>query len=143
MVDLRVVGGEGVLLDQVAGNPGQAVAFAVTVKVRSKDRPEASIGVGGSAAHPVLYAEVYHATREQAKQLKVGKCGRTSKDREHLHGCLYFRIGHQRQIDQTLDRVPAEGFPHRLVFGPDLLESRMCRQVNAEQTQASERAVDG
>jgi hypothetical protein len=57
MVDLRVVGGEGVLLDQVAGKPGQAVAFAVTVKVRSKDRPEASIGVGGSAAHPVLYAD--------------------------------------------------------------------------------------
>jgi len=75
MVDLRVLGGEGVLLDQVAGKPGQAVAFAVTVKIRSKDRPEASIGVGRSAAHPVLYAEIHHAARQQAKQLKVRKCG--------------------------------------------------------------------
>ena len=91
----------------------------------------------------MLYAEVHHAAREQAKQLEVGKCGGASKDREHLHGCLYFRIGHQRQIDQTLDRAPAEGLPHRLVFGPDLLEGRVCRQVNAEQAQARERAVDG
>ena len=79
-VDLRVVGGEAVLLDQVAGKPAEAVAFAVTVKGRSKDRPEASIGVRGSAAHPVLYADVHHAAREQAKQLKVGKCGGASKD---------------------------------------------------------------
>jgi hypothetical protein len=80
MVDLRAVGGEGMLFHQVAGKSGQAVTFAVTVKVRSKDRPEASIGVGGSAAHPVLYADVHHAACQQAKQLKVGKCGGASKD---------------------------------------------------------------
>ena len=81
-VDLRVVGGEAVLLDQVAGKPAEAVAFAVTVKGRSNDKPEASISISvrGSATHSVLYADVHHAVREQAKQLKVGKCGGGSKD---------------------------------------------------------------
>ena len=55
-----------------------------------------------------------------------------SKDREHLHGGLQFRIGHQRQIDQALDRAPIEGLPDRLVFGLDLLRGGVCRQVNAE-----------
>ena len=75
--------------------------------------------------------------------MKVGEVGGGSKDREHLHGGLQFRIGHQRQIDQALDRAPIEGLPDRLVFGLDLLPGRVCRQVNAEQAQARERAVDG
>ena len=75
--------------------------------------------------------------------MKVGKVGGASKDREHLHGGLQFRIGHQRQIDQALDRAPIEGLPDRLVFGLDLLPGRVRRQVDAEQAQARERAVDG
>ncbi len=60
-----------------------------------------------------------------------------------MHGGLYFRIGHQRQIDQALDRAPTEGLPDSLVFGLDLLGGWVCRQVNAEPAQAGERTVDG
>ncbi len=75
--------------------------------------------------------------------MNVGKVGGGGKDREHLHRSLQFRIGHYRQIDQALDRAPIEGLPDRLEFGLDLLEVRVCRQVNAEQAEARERAVDG
>src|SRR6478672_9680469 len=33
--------------------------------------------------------------------------------------------------------------PDRLVFGLDLLQGRVCRQVNAKQAQAIKRAIDG
>ncbi len=72
--------------------------------------------------------------------MEVGKVGGRSKDREHLHGGLQCRIGHQRQIDQALDSPPIEGLPDRVVFGLDLLPRRVCRQVNAEQAQARKRA---
>src|SRR5712691_9418087 len=75
--------------------------------------------------------------------MEVGKVGGGSKDREHLHGGLQFRIGHERQIDQALGRASIEGLQDCLVFGPDLLEGRVCRQVNAEQVQARERAGHG
>ena len=75
--------------------------------------------------------------------MNVGKVGGGGKDREHLHRSLQFRIGHYRQIDQALDRAPIEGWPECIVFGLNLLPRRVCRDVNAEQAQARERAVDG
>jgi hypothetical protein len=68
--------------------------------------------------------------------VKVGKVSVAQQGREHLHRGLLFRIGHQRQIDQGLDRAAIEELPDRLVFGQDLFPGRMCRDVNAEQAQA-------
>jgi hypothetical protein len=75
--------------------------------------------------------------------MEVGKVRGDYKSREHLHNGLQLRIGHQRQIDQALDRAPIEGLPSRLVFGLDLIPGRVCGQVNAEQAKTRERAVDG
>jgi len=74
--------------------------------------------------------------------MEVGKVGGLHQGREHLHGGLQFRIGHQRQVDQVLDRAPIQIAPDRLVFGLDLFPGRVCREVNAEQAQARERVVD-
>jgi hypothetical protein len=71
--------------------------------------------------------------------VEVGKVGGNEQSREHLHGRLQFRIDHQRQIDQALDRAAIEGLPDLLVFGLDPLQGRVCRQVNAEQAEARER----
>jgi len=60
-----------------------------------------------------------------------------------LHDDLQFRIAHQGQINQALDRAPIEGLPDRLVFGLDLLLGRVGREVDAEQAQAHECAVHG
>ena len=67
VVDLRTVGDEAVLLDQVAGKLGETITLTVTVKDRAEDKPEKGIAVRGSAAHPVLHADLHHAAREQAK----------------------------------------------------------------------------
>src|SRR5277367_6633302 len=74
--------------------------------------------------------------------MKVSEEGGRSKDREHLHGGLQFRIGHQREVDQALDRASIEGLPDRLVFGLDLIPSWVCGDVDAELAQAGECAVD-
>ena len=41
---------------------------------------------------------------------------------------------------KPLGGAPIEGLPDRLIFGLDLLEGWVCRQVNAERAQARERA---
>ena len=60
-----------------------------------------------------------------------------------MHRGLQFRIGHQRQVDQILNRAPIEIPPERFVFGLGLFPGRVCRDVDAEQAQARERAVNG
>src|SRR3984957_19325039 len=74
--------------------------------------------------------------------MKVCKVGGGSEDREQLHCGLQFRIGHQRQIDQALDRAPGECPPDRVVFRLDLRRGRVRRHLDAEQTQARECAID-
>ncbi len=140
-VNLRLVGNKAVLLGQIAGEFGETVGIAITVKDRPEHSPPIAIGMRGSAARPVPHADVHHPAHLQAIQTEVGKVGGRTKDREHLHGGLQFRIGHQRQINQALDRAPIEGLPDRLVFGLDLLLGRVRRKVNAEQAQAGECAV--
>lgn len=76
-------------------------------------------------------------------QLDVGKVGGAEEDREHLHSGQQFRIGHQRQIDQALDRTFLQIAPHCIVFGLDLFPGRVRRDIDAEKAQAGEGAVDG
>jgi hypothetical protein len=68
IVGLRLVGNEAVFLDEVAGEFGESIPLAVTMKDRADDVPELGIAVRGSAAHPVLHAEVRHAAHEQANK---------------------------------------------------------------------------
>ena len=81
--------------------------------------------------------------RSRQHQIEVGEVGGWVRGRKDLHGSLQFRIGHQRQVNQALDRVSLQIAPERLVFGLNLFPSRMRRDVNAEQTQAGERAGHG
>src|SRR5580704_745055 len=64
-VNFRSVGGETVLLDQVECELGETETLSVTVKDRSEDGPEKSIGVCGSPVRPILQAEVHDAAYEQ------------------------------------------------------------------------------
>src|SRR6266481_9661655 len=75
MVDLRMVGDKAVLLDKVAGEFGESIPLAVTVKDRAEDIPKKGIAVRGSAARPVLHADVHHAAHERAHKMKVGNMG--------------------------------------------------------------------
>ena len=75
--------------------------------------------------------------------MKVGIVGRRHQRREYIHRGQDFRIGHQRQLDQALDRALIEEVPDRLVFGLDLLQGRVRGQVNAESAETRECTVDG
>src|SRR5260370_15184292 len=96
-------GGEGMFLDKGAGEVGETLGIAVTVKDWSEHSPQIAIGVRGSAARPELHADLHHAAQMQAAQMEVGEVGGGSKDRENLHTRLQFRICLQRHIDQALD----------------------------------------
>ncbi len=63
-----------VLLDQVASDLGETITLTVTMKDQPEESP-ATVGVRGSVAHPVLYADIHHAAREQAHQMDIGKVG--------------------------------------------------------------------
>src|SRR5260370_27986837 len=88
VVDPRLVGDEAVLLDQVAGEFGETLAIAVTVKDRSEHSPQIAIGVCGSAARPVLHADLHHAAQMQTAQTEVAKIGAGSKHPQELHSGL-------------------------------------------------------
>jgi hypothetical protein len=60
--------------------------------------------------------------------------GGSRKDREHPHSGLQFRIGHQWQIDQALNRPLIEGLRDRLIFGLGLFRGWVSRQVDVEQS---------
>ena len=66
-VDPCPVSDKAVLLDQIACELGETITFAVSVKHRAEDAPEAGQPVRGSAARPVLHADVHHAAHEQVK----------------------------------------------------------------------------
>ncbi len=67
VIDLRLVGDEAVLLDQVACQLGEATTLTVTVKDRARDKPEKGKAERGSVADPVLHTDLHHAARDQAK----------------------------------------------------------------------------
>jgi len=142
-ISLRLTSDEAVLFDQVAGKLGETIPFIVAVKDPAEHMAPKAKGDRGSAARSMLQAELHHAAQLQAIQTEVGKVSGGSKDGEHLHGGLQFRIGHQWQIDQALDRAPIESLPDRFEFRLDMLPCRVRWNVNAEQAQARERAVDG
>src|ERR1700682_6843947 len=54
MVDLRMIGDKAVLLDKVAGEFGESIPLAVTVKDRAEDIHEKGIALARSAARRVL-----------------------------------------------------------------------------------------
>ena len=110
---------------------------------RSENYSAIAIGERGGASRPVLHADVHQAAHKQAEQLVVGKVGWREQGREHIHGGPHFRIAHQRQIDQTLDRLALKVVPDRLRFGLDMLPGRVGRDVDAEKAQAGDCAGHG
>src|SRR5260370_6063802 len=142
-VDLCSVGEEAMLVDQIACELGETVTVVVTVKHWAKEDPERATSVGERTACAVLQADVHHAAQEQTQQMGVDKISRLEQGREETHSGLQFRIGHQRQVDQAVDLALRQVAPDRLILRLNLLLGRVCREVDAEQAQTRENAVDG
>src|SRR4030081_364870 len=85
VVNFCLVSDEPVLLDDVACELCETITLPITVKRRAEDRPKPAIGMRGSAARPVLHADVHHAAHEQAIEMEVSKVGGSDQDREHIH----------------------------------------------------------
>src|SRR5260370_5724559 len=56
-----------------SGMADRLSGYAFNLYHRSEHKPAMAIGVRGSAARPVLHADVHHATHLQAPQAEVGK----------------------------------------------------------------------
>jgi hypothetical protein len=142
MILRRPIGDEVVLLDEVTSELCEPSPFVVAVKDRAEHEPEITEAVRRGATRSMLDGDVHHAAPEQAPEMEVGELGGANDGRDQLYGGLHFRIGHQRQLDQALDRSAIEGLPDRLVFGLGLFPGRVCgrsmpksrRQVSAEAT---------
>ena len=71
----------------------------------------------------------------QMVEVDVGIKCRAGEEREHTHGRAYFRIGHQRQVEQAFDRSFAKIAPNCVILGLNLLASGMRRHFDVEKPQ--------
>ncbi len=74
-VDLRLVRNKVVLLDKITSDLGETITLIVAMKQPPEEKPEATAGVRGTAAHAVLHTDIHHAARKQANQMEIGKVG--------------------------------------------------------------------
>jgi len=80
--------------------------------------------------------QVHHVAEVQANQIDVGEVRRREEDRQHAHRRLHLDVGHERQVDQALDRPVTETGPDLRVLGVDLFARGMGRHLDAEEAQA-------
>src|ERR1700754_1765382 len=130
------------LLDEIAGKLTELISFRIAPEVWTQHRPEPRVTMRRCATRAMLQTEAYHAAGVQAVQIVVGENRRCGKRREHTHRNQHFGVGHERQVDQALDRPSVEVLPDFLIFRLHFFARRMRRHVDAEQTQAFERTAD-
>src|SRR5712671_3540417 len=78
----------------------------------------------------------------QVVEIDVGVKCRAGERREHKHGGVHFRVSHQRQVNETFDRLFFQVSPDYLVLGLDFFASGMSRHFDAEEVQALESDVN-
>ena len=76
------------------------------------------------------------------RQILVGEHGRRHDRGEDVHGRAPDRIGHQRQVNQRLNRAVPDLLPDPLVFPPDLVLRRVRRPRDADAPQIVESHLD-
>ena len=87
---------------------------------RTKDRADRSIADRGMLACAMTAAQRDHPAANHLVQVKVNVIGQIAQSTEELHDRPHFRVVHCRQVDQALDRPPAEGPAHLLIDFPHL-----------------------
>ena len=130
-------------LDQVAGHPGEAIAAVVVAEARAGDHARGGVAHRRGGAVAVLEAEVGGAADAEGDEVVVDVLGRDAHLGEELEDRQGFRVPHQRQVDDVLDRSVAEQGPDALVLAAGCLVARVRRPVDARAPQAVERDRHG
>src|SRR5262249_3755776 len=97
----------------------------VVPEARSGNPAERDIGEARRVAVAALEAEIDRSADGQNVQIPIAKKSRRYDLGQNVDGRERVRVGHQRQIQDILDRASAELRPHLLVFAPRFLFCRM------------------
>src|ERR1700730_12682 len=131
-VDLRLVGGKSMFLDEIDTELCKAVGIGVAMKGPPEDVPERRIAMRGGINVPVIETQVYDKAGRQQEQIFIGeKCNLVETRKDARRG-LNFRDDHRRQVDKALHRSRAQVPPYLLVFIVNLLPGGMFRHLDAE-----------
>ena len=88
-------------------------------------------------------ADVRHPKQGEAEQIRVGEERRRCHLRQNIHGRAQVRFGHQRQLEERLDRTVSDLLPHAVIFLPHFLVLRVRRPFDADMLQVFEAHLYG
>src|SRR5712671_6380840 len=112
------------MLHQVQTELPEAEPGSVIAETVPDEHAQTDVGKARSVAVAVLQAEVRHPADDEPEQVLVGPQDCRQAGVEDIHGGAQLGVGHQRQIDELLDRATPDLAPEALVFLPDLLLRR-------------------
>ena len=130
--------------DQVVSEPAEPKAGLVVAKTRSDDiAAQRGVGKTRRVGVAVFQAEIDHAADGQGIQVANAPIHcRWHQLGQHIQGRQCDRVGHQRQIDELLDRAASEPGPRPFVLGSRFLFGRIRRPLHAQMAEVAEPDVD-
>ena len=90
--------------DKTDGELGKTITFVVAMKNRPEKQSERCIPLGGSLSRPMRETNVHHVTDDQLCQITINEIRRPEKNTEHTHDSLHLGVGHQRKVNEALNR---------------------------------------
>src|ERR1700722_8675674 len=122
--------------DKTDGELGKTITVMVTMKSRPQKESEPYIPIGGSLRRPMRKTNVHHVTGDQLGQIAIDEIRRPEKNREHTHDSLHLGIGHQRKVNEGLNRPHTQVQPDFVVLDLHVLSSWLDWHDHVEHLQA-------
>ncbi len=119
-------------LGEINTELSKTVGIGIAMKGPPEDVPERRITMSGGINGPVLQTQVYNQAGRQQEQVFIGEKRNLVETGKDTRRSLNFRVGHRRQVDQTLDGSRAQVRPDFLVFMVNLFPGGMFRDLDAE-----------
>src|SRR6266851_1439499 len=129
---------QSVPFDQVMAELAEAVCRLIVAKARSGDHAKPNVGKARAVTVATLEAEIDRPTDDQGKQLRIRMQARRPELGQNIQRREGYRVAHQRQLYQVLDRAAPELRPDPLVFASRFLVCRMRRPVDAQMSEVIE-----
>src|SRR5208337_377626 len=122
------------LFDQLVAESTESISCRIVAKARPSNIAKRYIVIAGTVAVAALEAEIHRSADCYARKIRVRMPYGSHKSRQNIQRRGGIRVGHQRQINELLDRAAPKPRPDQPVLALHLLICRMRRPVDAETT---------
>src|SRR5271165_1679410 len=122
------------LFDKFAAESTESISGRIVAEARPSNVAKRYIVIAGTVAVAALEAEIDRSADRYARKVRVGMPYGSHEPRQNIQRRGGSWVGHQRQIDELLDRTAPKLRPDQPVLALHLLISRMRRPVDPEMT---------